>query len=514
MNSRASAVPMSSLRLGVMTFTLVIPAMMQVLDSAVMSVALTQMQGTLQAAQDQVAWVLTSYLIAVALLTPLWGALAARLGRKPLFLFAIFGFTVFSILSGMSDSLTEICVMRFIQGLFGAALVPFSQSSLYSLYNKEYHGIAMSWWGVGIMVGPVLGPTLGGYITELYNWRFVFFLNLPIGALAFFLIWALMPRPGGDKGRKFSYLGYATLVLAVASMQFILDRGERLDWFSSPMLMVLAGCGIALLWVFLVDSFTSPTPFVDPSILKNRNFVCGLGLRVVFGILLFGSLVLVPPFLQKIGGYPILDSGLILAPRGLATMVASLIAGRMVGKVDPRKMIAFGMSCGLGSLWLMSYMNADSSREMLTALIMMQGFGFAFFFVPLSVVSFSDMTSRQRDTGTSFFALTGNIGRSVGIAMVAGFLAQNSQVNRAILNEYISPFNPVLGHIVLPDKWSMSDVAGLASLDQVLTRQAEIISYSNDFRLLAVIVLCFMPLLLLLRNPNKKPHQLIATSTA
>ncbi len=513
MTSEASALPISSLRLGVMTFTLVMPAMMQVLDSAVMSVALTQMQGSLQAAQDQVAWVLTSYLIAVALLTPLWGALAGRFGRKPLFLFAIFGFTVASILSGLSDSMTEICIMRFIQGLFGAALVPFSQASLYSLYKKEYHGIAMSWWGVGIMIGPVLGPTLGGYITELYNWRYVFFLNLPVGALAFVLIWTLMPRPGAKKGRAFSYLGYTMLALAVASLQFILDRGERLDWFSSPLIMVLAGCAIAFAWVFLVDSFTSPKPFIDPAILRNRNFVCGMALRVVFGILLFGSLVLIPPFLQKIGGYPILESGLILAPRGLATMVASIIAGRMVSKVDPRKMIAFGMSCGASSLWLMSYMTPDSSREMLIALIMLQGFGFAFFFVPVSIATFSNMSSEQRDTGTSFFALTGNIGRSVGIAMVAGFLAQNSQTNRAVLNEHISPFNPALDHMTLPDKWNMADVAGLASLGQELSRQAAIISYSNDFRLLALIVICCMPLLLLIQNPNKKTYGKFAAST-
>jgi len=513
MNAIAAAQPMSSLRLGVMTLMLVLPALMQVLDSAVMSVALTQMQGGLQAAQDQVAWVLTSYLIAVALLTPLWGALATRFGRKPLFLIAIFGFTVASILSGLSDSLTEICIMRFIQGMFGAALVPFSQAAFYTLYKKEYHGIAMSWWGVGIMVGPVLGPTLGGYITEIYNWRYVFFLNLPVGALAFVLIWTLMSRPGNVKGRKFSYLGYTMLALGVASLQFVLDRGERLDWSASPLIMVLVGCAIALFWVFLVDSFTSPTPFVDPAILRNRNFVCGMGLRVVFGILLFGSLVLVPPFLQKIGGYPILDSGLILAPRGLATMVAALIAGRMVNAVDPRKLIAFGMSCGLGSLWMMSYMTPDASREMLTALIMLQGFGFAFFFVPMSVATFSDMSASQRDTGTSFFALTGNIGRSVGIAMVAGFLARNTQTNRATLNEHISPFNPALDHMVLPEKWNMADISGLASLDQVLSRQAEIIAYSNDFRLLAFIVLCCMPLLLLMRNPNKKTYQLVATST-
>jgi len=504
MTSPKSAVPMSSIRLAVMTLTLVIPAMMQVLDSAVMSVALTQMQGTLQAAQDQVAWVLTSYLIAVALLTPLWGALAGRFGRKPLFLFAIFGFTAFSFLSGQSDSLTEICIMRFLQGMFGAALVPYSQSSLYSLYKKDHHGIAMSWWGVGIMVGPVLGPTLGGYITELYNWRFVFFLNLPIGSLAFVLLWVLMPGTGEVRGRPFSYLGYVTLVLAVASLQFVLDRGERLDWFSSPLIIVLAGGAVALLWVFVVDSVTSDKPFIDPSILRNRNFVCGMGLRVVFGILLFGSLVLIPPFLQKIGGYPILESGLILAPRGLATMVASIIAGRMVGKVDPRKMIAFGMMCGLSSLWLMSFLTPDSSRETLVALIMMQGFGFAFFFVPLSIATFSQMSPGQRDTGTSFFALTGNIGRSVGIALVAGFLVRNSQTNRAVLNEYISPFNPALGHLILPDRWNLSDIAGLASLNQEVSRQAAIIGYSNDFRLLAVIVLCCMPLLLLMGNPNRQ----------
>ena len=284
------------------------------------------MQGSLSATQDQIAWVLTSYLIALAVMTPFWGALSSIFGRKPLLLISIVGFMLFSLLSGTSDTLTEILIYRFVQGMFGAALIPLSQSSLFSIYPREDYSIAMGWWGVGIMFGPVFGPTLGGYITEYFSWRWAFYLNLPLGFLAFTMIALLVPRARNVRKREFNYLGFVMLAITVASIQFILDRGERLDWYASPTIIILTLAGAATAWVFLVNSLTSKVPFVDPSIFRDKNYMSGMVLRVLFGLMLFGSLVLVPPFLQNQGGYPLIDSGILMAGRGAGAMVATVIS--------------------------------------------------------------------------------------------------------------------------------------------------------------------------------------------
>jgi len=247
------------LRLTLVTIALILAPLLQVLDSSILSIALKQMQGSLSASQDQMAWVLTSYLIAVAVMTPFWGALSGIFGRKPLLLFTIAGFMVFSLLSGTSESLTEILIYRFLQGMLGAALIPLSQSSLLSTYRREDFSIAMSWWGVGIMFGPIIGPTLGGYITEYFSWRWAFYLNIPVGVVAFIMIALLVPRPGIRQKRTFNYFGYSMLAIAVAALQFVLDRGTRLDWYDSTTIIVLTGIFIAALWVFIVNSLTSAT---------------------------------------------------------------------------------------------------------------------------------------------------------------------------------------------------------------------------------------------------------------
>lgn len=494
---------MTPLRRGLITVALVLGPVMQVLDSSVMSIALTSMQGTLSAAQDQIAWVLTAYLIAVAVMTPLWGAMTDRFNRKSLFLFAIAGFTVASVLSGLGDTLNEVLVYRFLQGMFGAALVPLSQAGLMDVYEPKDYGVAMSWWGVGIMFGPVFGPTIGGYITEWYSWRWVFFMNVPVGLFGFLMVGLLVPPTTARRRRPFNYFGYLMLAVALGSLQFVLDRGERLDWWASPLMVGLACISAAAFWVFLVNSFTAAHPFVDPLILANRNFLFGMLLRVVFGILLFGSLVLIPPFLQNMLGYPVADAGLMMAPRGLATMVAAIIVGRIVKYLDPRKLIAFGMSLAAISAWQMSLLTLDASMSWIVVLIMLQGAGFACFFIPLSTATFSDMAAEQRDQGTAFFALTGNIGRSAGVAVLAGFLARNTQANHARLSEHASPFNDLIAHVPLPEAWNLAETAGLAALNAEITRQASMLAYIADFQLLTAVLVFCLPLTLLMRNPRR-----------
>ena len=317
-------------RLALITISLLLAPLIQVFDTSILSIALIQMQGSLSATQDQIAWVLTSYLIAVAVMTPLWGALGSMYGRKPILLFTIAGFLFFSIFAGLSTTLEEMLVFRFIQGVFGAALIPLGLSSLLATYPREDIGVAMGWWGIGIMFGPVFGPTIGGYLTEYYNWRYAFFLNVPICIFAFIMIAALVPRGARPTPRRFNFFGFLMLAVAVGSAQFILDRGQRLEWFYSPMILTLTLISASALWLFVVNSLTSKTPFLDPLIFTDKNYLSGIVLRVLFGVMLFGSLVLVPPFLQSQGGYSLLDSGWIMAPRGLGTMFAAMFVGRMI----------------------------------------------------------------------------------------------------------------------------------------------------------------------------------------
>ncbi len=288
------------------------------------------MQGSLSATQDQIAWVLTCYLIAITVSTPLWGALGPIFGRKRLLLVAIAGFVAFSLFAGSSTSLAEVLVYRFFQGLFGAALIPLALSSLLSIYPRDQTSIAMSYWGVGIMFGPVFGPTLGGYISEYYSWRWAFYLNLPLGILAFTMVALLIPRPGARKTGRFNYSGFLALAVTVGTLQFILDRGNRLDWFESQLIITLSLIAAAAFWLFLVNSYFSETPFIDPGLFLDRNYLAGTVLRVLFGAVLFGSLVLIPPFLQKQGGYSLIDTAWILAPRGLGSMFAAMWVGRLI----------------------------------------------------------------------------------------------------------------------------------------------------------------------------------------
>jgi len=498
------------LRLTLVTVALILAPLLQVLDSSILSIALKQMQGSLSASQDQMAWVLTSYLIAVAVMTPFWGALSGIFGRKPLLLFTIAGFMVFSLLSGTSESLTEILIYRFLQGMLGAALIPLSQSSLLSTYRREDFSIAMSWWGVGIMFGPIIGPTLGGYITEYFSWRWAFYLNIPVGVVAFIMIALLVPRPGIRERRKFNYFGYSMLAIGVAALQFVLDRGTRLDWYDSTTIIVLTGISTAALWVFAVNSATSKTPFVDPVLFRDRNYVFGMALRVLFGAMLFGSLILVPPFVQNVGGYPLVESGLVMAPRGFGAMVGAFVVGRLIRRIDPRKVIVFGMLVSAATMWEFSNFTEDMVVSHIVAVSLLQGVGFASLIVPVNTVAFSTMAAAQRDVGTAFYSLLNNLGRSLGIALLSSYWVNASQANHARLSEFVNPFSPLFGHMPVPPVWDPTDPSGLAALNKVVVGQADLLAYISDFRLLAAVIVICIPFAFMMRNPNSLRRQVTA----
>lgn len=498
--AQAGALP-TGLRLKLITVALILAPLIQVFDTALLSVALREMQGSLSATQDQMAWVLTSYLIALAVMTPLWGAISSIFGRKPLLLLSIVGFITFSMLAGTSDTLREILIYRFCQGAFGAALIPLSQSSLLSIYRREDFSIAMGWWGVGIMFGPVFGPTLGGYLTEYFNWRWVFYLNLPLGLLAFAMIALLVPRQRNTPRRTFNYIGFFMLAVTVASVQFVLDRGERLDWFSSPAIIVLILVAAGAFWVFMVNSLTSRTPFVDPAIFRDRNYVFGIVLRILFGVFLFSSLVLVPPFLQNQGGYSMIDSGVVMAWRGAGAMFAAMFTGHLLKFIDPRKVILFGMVLSAYSMWEFSNFTQDIDLTSVVVINFVQGIALSCFIIPVNTVAFSSMAPEHRDVGTAFYSLLNNIGRSLGIALFASYLARNTQANHEILRAQITPFNDAVRHVGLPEVWNLDTLAGLQAVNVMVTAQAELIAYIIDFRLLAAIVVISMPAVFLLSNP-------------
>src|SRR5690242_17765122 len=380
---------------GAITVSVMLATIMQALDTTIANVALPHMQGSLGATQDQISWVLTSYIVAAAIMTPPTGFLEGRFGRKRLFLLSIAGFTVASMLCGAATSLEEIVLFRMLQGVFGAALVPLSQTVLLDTYPHEQHGQAMAIWGMGIMVGPILGPTLGGYLTEFYSWRWVFYINLPVGILAFLGVMAFVAE---TKIRKvpFDVLGFTFLSLALGALQMALDRGQLKDWFGSTEIVIEFSLGIFGLYAFIVQMFTAEHPFLSPAIFKDRNFVTGLLFIFIVGIILLATLALLPPFLQDLMGYPVLTVGYVLAPRGIGTLIAMSIVGRVIARMDPRILILSGFLLASYSLYQMSQFTLDASEWMIVWSGFIQGLGLGFIFVPLTTIAFATLDPKLR----------------------------------------------------------------------------------------------------------------------
>jgi DHA2 family multidrug resistance protein len=505
----------SGARLLVITVSLILAPLVQVFDTAMVAIALRYMQGELSATQDQIAWVITSYLITLTVFTPLWGVLGGMYGRKRLMLISIVCFTSCAMGAGFSTSLTEILIWRALQGVFGSALLPLGMSSLLSVYPREKLGVGMAWWGVGMMFGPMFGPTIGGYVTEYLSWRWAFFINLPIGVIAFVMMSIFVPRTGSRVFRPFNYFGFVTLGVGIGALQFILDRGERYDWFESTMIVTVALVGFAAFWLFLVNVFTTKTPFIEPVLFKDRDYLAGTVLRALFGVLIFGSLVLMPPFIQDMGGYPPLLSGYAMAPRGAGTMIASFFVGYLLPYADPRKIIGAAMVVIAVTMWQLSTFTEDIDMTAFVVNNFIQGLAFGAFMVPLNSVAFTTLAPELRDAGTSFYSLVNNIGRSLGVALFSSYLVRASQSYQASLSEHVRPDNEVLHHLVLPPPWSLTDPVGLAALDRTVVQQAKLLAYISDFQLIAIVVVACMPALLFMKNPLKlKKNALLRPAAA
>lgn len=488
---------------GFITLSVMLATIMQALDTTIANVALPHMRGSMNATQAQVSWVLTSYIVASAIAMPLTALLAARIGRKKLFIYSVIGFTLTSILCGAAQSLEQIVLFRLLQGVFGASLVPLSQSVLLDTYPPKQHGSAMAMWGVGVMVGPILGPSLGGWLTEYYNWRWVFYINVPFGIFACLGIATFVKETKLDPSRYFDLFGFTLLALAIGSLQMFLDRGESQNWFSSTEIIIEAGLAAIALYMFIVHMFTSKSaPFLDPKMFSDKNFVIGLLFAFMMGVILLATMALLPPYLQNLMGYPVLDVGLVLSPRGFGTMAGMMIVGRLVNKVDLRMLITVGLALMIISLWEMTQFSVEITNWDIIRTGIIQGFGLGLIFVPLSTLTFSTLAPHYRNEGTALYSLIRNIGSSIGISVVVTYLAHRTQINHAAYSEYITPFNSALNDAVTKGVYDTSSTAGLVSLNSEVTAQAAVLGYLQDFYLMMYVCIAMIPLLLLLRRPD------------
>jgi DHA2 family multidrug resistance protein len=484
------------------TVCVILATIMQALDTTIANIALPYIQGSVSASQDQINWVLTSYIVAAAIMTPLTGFLAGRFGRKRLFLAAVAGFTVASMLCGMAQSLVQIVLFRILQGMFGAALVPLSQSVLIDINPQERRGSAMALFGIAVMVGPVLGPVLGGWLTENYSWRWVYYINLPIGALAFLGITAFLPDTDRNADAKLDWFGFATLSFAIGALQVLLDRGEQLDWFGSGEIWIEAIIAASAFYLFLVHTVTADQPFVKPAIFRDRNFAAGMAFIFIVGVTYLASLALMTPYLQSLMNYPIVTAGLVLGPRGIGTMAAMMIVGRLVGRIDIRLLLVIGLGLVAWSFYDLTGWTPDVSQMRIMGNGVVQGAGLGFLFVPLSTVSLATLPPEQRTDGTALFNLSRNIGSSVGISVVTSLLTQNTQANHADIAQHVTAVNRVFESPTIAQFWNPATDAGRAALDAMITQQAQIIAYIDDFKLLMIATFVVIPLLVVFKKAS------------
>jgi DHA2 family multidrug resistance protein len=483
------------------TVCVILATLMQALDTTIANVALPYMQGSVSASQDEIAWVLTSYIVAAAIMTPPTGYLTSRFGLKRLFLVSIAGFTVSSVLCGMAQSLVQIVLFRILQGLFGAALVPLSQTVLMNINSKERQGSAIALWGVAVMAGPVLGPVLGGWLTQAFSWRYVFYINVPVGILAFLGMMTFLSDTARNATAKLDWFGFGTLSLAIAAMQVLLDRGQELDWFGSGEIVAEAIIAAAAFYLFLVHTFTARDPFVRLSLFRDPNFTAGVLFIAIVGLTYYASLALQPPYLQNLMNYPIVSAGLVLGPRGVGTMGSMLIVGRLIGRVDTRLLLALGLGLTAWSFYVMTGWTPDVSQTTIVVVGIVQGIGLGFIFVPLSVVTLSTLPPERRAEGAGLYSLSRNIGSSIGISVVNSLLTRNTQVNHAEITRSVTSVNRMFEDLAIARFWDPVSAAGRAALDAMITQQAQIIAYMDDYKLLMIATLAAIPLLVIFKKP-------------
>ena len=476
---------------------------MQGVDTTIANVALPHMQGSLSAAQDQIAWVVTSYIVAAAIMTPLTGWLAGRFGIKYVFLISVAGFTLTSAMCGAAASLVQLVIYRLLQGVCGAALVPLSQAVLFQINPPERHAKAMAIWGMGVILGPIVGPALGGWLTDNYNWRWVFYINVPFGILASAGIAIFIHETRRGHREAFDFFGFAALSLAIGALQMLLDRGELKDWFGSTEIWIEAIIAALALYLFIVHTVTaSDRSFLNRDLMRDANCVTGTLIMFLIGIPLYGTMTLLPTMLQALLHYPVMTTGLVIMPRGIGTMLAMILIARLGGRLDNRLVIVCGLLLTAVGMWQMTGFSLAMGMSPVVSTGFLQGLGLGFVFTPLSIVTFSTLPRHLLTQGTAIFSLVRNIGGSIGISIVEALLDQNTQTVHSRLMEGLRPDNPMAGAVRLGPHYSLATPSGVAALNAEATRQAAMVAYIDDFLLMMALVVVALPLILLLRKPR------------
>lgn len=486
---------------GVLTLGVMGAMIMQILDTTIANVALPHMQTSLGATQDTVTWVLTSYIVATAIALPATGWLSARFGSRNLFLIAVGGFILASMACGTAVSLTEMVVFRVFQGIFAAFINPLSQTAMLDINPPERAAKAMSVWGMGVMIGPIMGPVIGGWLTESYSWRWVFYVNVPVGALTFAILWFLLPsRP--KEATSFDALGFVLIGLAVAAFQLMLDRGQERDWFASWEIVIEGLIALAAAWMTVVHLATAKKPLFDRQLFRNRNLVTGMFFMIVIGISTMAPMALLPPMLQSLFGYPVIDTGLMMAPRGVGVLVTMWIAGMLMNRVDARLSIAVGLVIFAWSLRMMAAYSLEMDYWPVVTAGFIQGIGMGLVFMPLNSLAFATLEGRFRPDGASLLNLFRSIGQSAGISMVTVLLARNIQTSHADLAQHVTATTIPGLNLGQLDQFGILSDSVMAMADGMVNRQAAMIAYIDDFYLMAWISVAVVPLVLLLRRPK------------
>jgi DHA2 family multidrug resistance protein len=480
------------------TISLMLAAVMTALDSTIVNVALPHIQGSLSAAADEVVWVLTSYIIASAMVTPVTGWLANRFGLKSVFLVAVGGFTVASGLCGLASGLPELVLFRLVQGGFAAFILPLSQATLLDINPPSRHAQAMAIWGVGALAGSVLGPTVGGFITELSSWRWCFFVNLPVGALGLIGIWIFMPDTRASAWRRFDFLGFGALIVAVASLQLMLDRGPGQDWFSSREIWIEMLLAVIAFWVFLVHTATTREPFIDLAVMGERNFVGACVFMFVVQSAVMGSLAILPQITQNLMGYPVILSGLVATPRAIGMVISMWLAPMLTARLGPRNVLALGTVGTAFALWQMTRYDLSMSVAPLFTAGLTQGLAQGLMLVPVTTVAFSHLSPHNRPEAAAMLNLVRSTGGAIGISVLQALATRNTQTMHDAMAAQVTPSEPVF-RATLDPAFSPATPAGLQALNAEITRQSAMVAYVDDFRLLLVLLIFCLPLVLLLR---------------
>ncbi|MET0240481.1 MAG: DHA2 family efflux MFS transporter permease subunit [Sphingobium sp.] len=475
----------------------ILATIMYALDGTIANVALPHMQATVSASAEQIVWVLTSFLIATAIATPLSGWLAGRFGRKRIMQMSMVGFTTASIACGLSVNLEELVAFRVLQGLCGAGLVPLAQASLLDINPPERHGQAMALYGMGSIMGPIIGPTLGGYITETLDWRWIFFINVPLGIVAFLGITAFMSESKASNPPRFDFMGFACLSLFIGSFQLMLDRGQQQDWFNSTEIWIEATIAVLFLWFTLVHMFSTRHPFVRPGVFKDRNFATGMVITVQLGLLIYGVAALLAPMLQQLMGYPVMLAGLATMPRGIGTLIGMYGVGQMINRIDPRLLVLAGLLLSAASMYMFAHISLGMDSEVVVVAGFVQGLGSGLVFVPVSTLMFSTLEPRFRNEGSAMSALARSLGAAIGISYLQALTIRNTDTVRSRLVEGVRPDNPMMDWH-LPD-FDFGLPADIAREMAEIGRQASMVAYTDSFWFLFLATLAVVPLVIFMR---------------